>query len=94
VQFYLQVDRATGFPEPQRVELRIGEAVIDSFTLAPNQADLRKVPLTADQLGSGDTVEVQLSMDRTFVPALVPEFKSNDPRELGVRVFRAFVEPK
>ena len=31
--------------------------------------------------------------DRTFVPALEPGAKSSDTRELGVRVFHAFVQP-
>jgi hypothetical protein len=60
----------------------------------PKQADLRKFPVTATQLGSGDTVEMRISVDRTFVPASVPELKSTDPRELGVRVFRAYVDSR
>jgi hypothetical protein len=32
--------------------------------------------------------------DRTVVPAQVPELKSTDPRELGVRVFRAYIETR
>ena len=91
---YLQLDRAGGFPEPQQVELRIANDIIDSFSLAPNQAELRKIPLTAAQLGPDESVEVQLSVDKTFIPATVPELKNNDPRELGIRVFRAFVESK
>lgn len=91
---YLHLDRGAGFPEPQQVELRIGDAAIDSFALAPAQAEMRKVKLSAAQLGSGDTVEVQVSVDRTFIPATVPALKSADQRELGVRVFRAFVEAR
>jgi hypothetical protein len=67
--------------------------VVDSFSLGPNQAELRKFPVSAAQLGAGDTVEMKIVVDRTFVPATIPELKSGDPRELGVRVFRAFVEP-
>jgi len=93
VLWYLELERAEGFPEPQQVELRIGDAVIDAFSLSPNGADLRRIPLTADQLGSGETVEVRLSVDRTFVPALATGSGNGDSRELGVKVFRAFVEP-
>jgi hypothetical protein len=32
-------------------------------------------------------------VDKTFIPSSVPELRSTDPRELGVRVFRAFVQP-
>lgn len=93
VLWYLELERAEGFPEPQQVELRIGDTVIDAFSLSPSEADLRKISLTADQLGSGETVEVRLSVDRTFVPALVAGRGNSDSRELGVKVFRAFVEP-
>lgn len=95
VTVYLQVDRpVAGFPEPQRVEVRIGNTVVDAFSLEPKQAVLRRFPVTATQLGSGDTVEMRISVDRTFVPASVPALKSTDPRELGVRVFRAYVDSR
>jgi hypothetical protein len=53
-----------------------------------------RIPLTAAQLGSGETTDVVVLVDKTFVPASVPQLKSLDPRELGVRVFHTFVEPK
>jgi hypothetical protein len=81
-------------PEPQQVEVRIGEAVVDSFSLAPAGAELRKFPVTASQLGSADTVEMTIVVDRTFVPATMPALESRDPRELGIRVFRAYVDPR
>jgi hypothetical protein len=92
-RLYLQVDQPVTEIEPQRVELRIGDTVIDSFTLNPGGSDLRGLTIPAAQLGEGDTVDLTLSVDKTFVPALMPALKSGDPRELGIRVFRAFVEP-
>jgi hypothetical protein len=50
--------------------------------------------VTADQFGPGDTVEITIAVDKTFIPSSIPELRSTDPRELGVRVFRAFVQPK
>jgi hypothetical protein len=38
--------------------------------------------------------ELRIAVDKTFVPALQPNPTNKDPRELGVRVFHAFVEPK
>lgn len=93
VVLYLQLDRAAGFEGPQAVTLRIGDAVVDQFALQPNGSDLRKVRLRADQLGTADIVDVVVAVDKTFVPAALPGGTSKDPRELGVRVFRAFVEP-
>jgi hypothetical protein len=92
-QFYLQLDQPVKTLPPQNVVLRIGDKVIDSFTLRPEHTELRRVALSPEQLGTGETTEVRLSVDRTFVPAALPELKSHDPRELGVRVFRAFLQP-
>jgi hypothetical protein len=39
-------------------------------------------------------VDIALEVDKTWVPALVPAANSRDPRELGIRVFHAFVEPR
>lgn len=95
VQVLLQLDQpAAAFTEPQRVEVRAGSAVVDVFSLPPERMELRRILISADQLGSGETVELTVSVDRTFVPGAVPAMKSNDPRELGIRVFRAFVQPK
>jgi hypothetical protein len=33
-------------------------------------------------------------VDNSFVPAVVSNGASKDPRELGVRVFHAFVDPR
>jgi hypothetical protein len=95
VRLYLQADQpaADAFAEPQQVTIRIGDAIVDTFAMAPGGSDLRQVEIPAEQLGPGDTVDLRLSVDKTFVPASAPALRSNDPRELGIRVFRAFVEP-
>jgi hypothetical protein len=95
VRLYLQADQpiVDAFTEPQRVEARIGPTVIDSFTLPPGRSELRQVEISTEQLGAAETIEMTISVDKTFVPAAVPALKSADPRELGIRVFRAFVEP-
>jgi hypothetical protein len=94
VEVYLQLDQPVQpFDTPQRVEVRAGAEVIDSFLLPPGRPELRRIKLSTAQLGTGGTVELTISVDRTFVPATLPAVKSNDPRELGVRVFRAFVQP-
>jgi hypothetical protein len=94
VRLYLQTDQpARPFAEGQRVEARIGQTVIDSFTLAPGATEMRRVEIAPEQLGGADTIEMTVSVDKTFVPAAMPTLKSTDSRELGIRVFRAFVEP-
>jgi hypothetical protein len=93
--FYLHLDHPGGvFTEPQQVEVTMGSRPIDSFGIKPNDELIRKVTLTPEQLGTADMVEIKVVVDKTFVPALLPAASSRDPRELGVRVFHAFVEPQ
>lgn len=94
-ELFLQVDQAVGaLPEPQRVEIRHGAEVVDTFTLPVGERMLRRVALPAALVGSSETVELTIAVDRTFVPAEVPSLRSADSRELGIRVFRAYVAPK
>jgi len=93
--FYLDVDHpANVFQEAQQVELTINGERVDQFTLGPGQHQLKKMPLKAAQFGSGDTVEMQIAVDKTYVPALLHVSDNRDPRELGVRVFHAYVDAR
>jgi hypothetical protein len=95
VLFYLHLDNPGDvFAEPQSVDVTLDGRSVDSFTLHPREELIRKVPLTAAQLGSGDLVDLKIHVDKTVVPATVPGSKSTDVRELGVRVLHAFVEPR
>jgi hypothetical protein len=92
--FYFQVDNPGGvFNEAQQVKISLGGQVVDEFTLKPKEPELRKIPLKAAQLGTDDVAELVISVDKTYVPAVVTS-SSKDPRELGVRVFHAFVDPR
>jgi hypothetical protein len=92
--FYLDVDNpGSVFNEAQQVTVTLGGAVVDQFTLQPKQPELRKIPLKMAQLGSGDLVELVISVDKTYVPAVLIA-GNKDPRELGVRVFHAYVDPR
>jgi hypothetical protein len=93
--FYLEVDSpGADLHGPQAVEVRLAGQPVDEFTLSPNEPQLRKIKLPADLLGTNDMAELQISVDKTFVPAVVSPSTSKDPRELGVRVFHAFVDPR
>jgi hypothetical protein len=54
---------------------------------------LKKIPITAAQLGTGEMAELRIDVDQTFVPAKLPG-GSKDYRELGIRVYHAFIEPR
>jgi hypothetical protein len=92
--FYLELDNpGSVFNEPQQVQVSLGGQVVDQFTLEPKQPELRKVALKAAQLGTADVVELVIAVDKTYVPAVL-NTSSKDPRELGVRVFHAFIDPR
>jgi hypothetical protein len=90
--FYLHADGA--YVEPQTLAVKINGQQVDTIQVTPNHEFIHKTPLTVQQLGTGDMVELSLDVDKTWVPALMPHGNAHDSRELGVRVFRAFVEPQ
>jgi hypothetical protein len=94
--FYLHFDGRPEFftPASQHVAVTIGEQVIDDYALTTRDEVIRKVPVTAAQFGGGETVDLKIKVEPAFVPALVPAANSKDPRELGIRVFHAFIEPR
>lgn len=93
VTLFLQVDNpAAGGNTAQQVTVQLGDQTLATVPLSAQEAPVRKYPISAAQLGSGDMAEIRLVADKTFVPALEAGVKSTDPRELGVRVFHAFVQ--
>jgi len=92
--FYLDVDQPGGvFNDTQHVQVKLNGKPVDEFDLAPKTPLLRRTALTSDQLGNGDMAEIEISVDRTFVPAQISGGTNKDSRELGIRVFHAFVQP-
>ena len=86
---YMQYDaRVDLFNPPQQVVLKIGDQTIGQFAGDSKARTLLTFPLTAAQLGSGDLVDLVIDVDKTFKPG------GTDPRELGIRIFHAYVEPK
>jgi hypothetical protein len=95
VTLYLESD---GRPDlfgdtPQVVTLFVNGVQAHQFKVESKVPELRRLPLTAAQLGSAETVEITLEADRPFVPAQIPG-AGGDPRELSIRVYHAFVEPR
>ena len=94
VMMLFQADQPVKLPQPQTVQLKIGSTVLDQFMLPTGDRVLRRVPITAAQLGSGDSVDLTVAVDQTFVPVSMPELKTRDTRVLGIRVFRVYIQPK
>jgi hypothetical protein len=91
---YLQVDQPVAGQGARHVEVRLGETIIDQFDLMGTQREIRKVAIAKDQFGDGETVTMTITPDQTIVPSSIPSLRSTDNRELGVRVFRAYLTPK
>ena len=66
---YLDVDNPGVFTEPQQVKVSIGGQTLDDFQLKPKQQLLRKFSIKAAQLGNAELAEIQITVDKTFVPA-------------------------
>jgi hypothetical protein len=86
---YLQYDaRVDLFTPAQQVVLKIGDQTVGQFAADSKAPALLTFPLTAAQLGSGDLVDLVIDVDKTFKPG------GADPRELGIRIFHTYVEPR
>jgi hypothetical protein len=93
--FSLDVDSPGGeFHGPQQIQVALNGQVIDEFTLGVGERLLRRIQLTPSQLGEADMAELQIRVDKPWIPAQVAGGASSDKRELGVRVFHAFVDPR
>ena len=68
---YLDVDGQTRLlPAPQVVTVSVGSQAVASFSLPAGQ-QVQRIPITAAQFGPEEKVELTISVDRTFVPAVV-----------------------
>jgi hypothetical protein len=93
--FYLDVDSpGAEFHPAQQVTVTLEGQPLDQFTLSPHERVLRKLPITSAQIGESDMAEIQIGVDRTFIPAKINPSTSKDFRELGIRVFHAFVDAR
>jgi hypothetical protein len=87
--FYLEYDaRADRFSPPQQVTVRLGDQVVGTFAADERDRKLVTFPISAAQLGKPEVIELVLDVDRTF------QVGESDTRDLGIRVFHAFVEPR
>ena len=87
--FYLEYDsRSDLFTPPQQLTIRLGDQILKTMPADARDKTLVIVPITAAQLGDAEMAEISLELDRTFKPG------GADPRELGIRVYHTFIEPK
>ena len=80
------------FEQPQRLSIVVAERTLDEVTVDTTERIRLDHVFSAADLGGNDVVRLELLVDRTFRPA-DSVASSGDTRELGVRVFDAFIEP-
>ena len=86
---YLQYDaRVDLFSAPQQVTLKIGDTQIATFPADSKAPKILTYPVAAAQLGPNDMSDLVFDVDKTFKPG------GTDARELGIRVFHVYIEPK
>jgi hypothetical protein len=86
---YLEHDARTDlFNPPQQVTVLVGDQPIATFAADSRDKKLLTFPVTAAQLGGGEMATVAFDVDRTFRAG------GADTRDLGIRVFHTFIEPK
>ena len=88
--------RADGRPDlvggPQGVVLEIEGREVARFLIETTQAELREIPISQEQLGDQNLVELGIVVDGAFIPAERVDADNNDTRELGIRVFDILVD--
>jgi hypothetical protein len=86
---YMEYDaRPDLFTPPQQVTIRVAGQVVGTFPADAKSRALKVLPVTAAQLGTSDMADLTIDVDKTFAPG------GGDPRELGIRVFHTYLEPK
>ena len=87
--FFLEYDaRSDLFTPPQQLTVKLGEQVVAAFPAAAKEKALQVIPIRAEQFGSAEMAEISIELDRTFKPG------GADTRELGIRVYHVFIQPK
>jgi hypothetical protein len=92
---YLEYDsRPDAFADaPQQVTVHAGDQLIERFPVDHTGPRLKRIPIPSEALGTGEMAEIRLDVDRTFTPASMPA-GGKDDRELGIRVYHAFLESR
>jgi len=93
VVLYVQADNPSGSSNAaQQMDVRLGDLLLGTVPLRGDAPVVKKIPVTAAQMGTAEMVELWFVADKTFVPALEGGGPAGDSRELGARVFHAFVQ--
>lgn len=95
VVFFLEADgRPDVLKPPQRATILVNNQPVHTFVVDTMEPVVLRLPIAAAQLGAEPTIDLKIQVDRTFTPTEIrPGAPGHGPdtRELGIRVFHAFV---
>jgi len=91
--FYLLYDARPDLflARPQQITVSIEGTALKTFVASANQPVTERIPIQAAAFGQAEMVELRIETDQTFTPASLPQ-GGKDARELGIRVYHAFLE--
>ncbi len=89
---WLELDQPVAAVGAQTLELRVGSMLLGSIKVVPGARRIERAALPAAQLGTAPTVDLDVHVQPTFVPASTAGVANQDTRELGVRVFNVYVQ--
>lgn len=93
-ELFLDFDgRPDHFERPQTVTVTAGDVTLDQFSVATAGRILKRIPVNVAPFGADEMIRIHIVTDQTFVPAQLPNGNAADSRELGIRVFHAFLDP-
>ncbi len=81
------------FDSPQRLSLAVADRVLRELEIDTSEVIYLVEEISAADLGEEDLVELELQVAPTFVPAEI-DSAARDTRELGLRVFYTYFEPR
>ena len=77
---------------PRTITVSVGDRVVHAFVADAAGRQQLRVPLPTAMLGQDETTQIQLTVNRTFVPANLVA-NSRDTRELGIQIYQAAIIP-
>jgi hypothetical protein len=92
IVIYLEADTCVKcFTEPPELTVEVGNNVGVKIPIEDNQVFLKKIRVSAADLGDEEWVDLRLKMNESFVPNQLDPPLNDDDRELGLNVYNVFV---
>jgi hypothetical protein len=89
---YLEADTCVKcFAETPELTVSVGNNVGLQFPLDENRLFLKKIRVSAEDLGDEEWVDLRLAMNQSFVPNQLEPPLNDDDRELGLNVYHLYV---